>query len=206
MLRDHVFVIFSPQWLDGKEISRSEQIRAGQGLEVVRRRVQQQEQEYLRRRAEEKEQARRQGKGGGEEERKEKKPGFDGCWYTDINNTVYVQYIRGILCFTCTFRKQAAMTGNISLNLKEYELDLGFSKKQNSEGQDFMLVETSFQHYTAHLQRDVEVSLHSVAEDQWNKDFQDGGRKWGDFKNRQLHLQQHLVKFRFCSTVLQNVQ
>ncbi|XP_063316996.1 dynein axonemal assembly factor 11 [Pelmatolapia mariae] len=73
--------------LDGTEISRSERIRASQGLEEARRRVAEQEQEYLRRRAEEKEEARRK-EAGVEEEKKERKPGFDGRWYTDINNTV----------------------------------------------------------------------------------------------------------------------
>ncbi|XP_067462918.1 dynein axonemal assembly factor 11 isoform X2 [Thunnus thynnus] len=74
--------------LDGTEISRSERIRALQGLEEVRRGVRQREQEYLRRRAAEKEEAQR--KAAAEEERgdKEGKPGFDGRWYTDINNTV----------------------------------------------------------------------------------------------------------------------
>ncbi|XP_032420427.1 dynein axonemal assembly factor 11 isoform X1 [Xiphophorus hellerii] len=45
------------KWLDGTEISRSERIRASQGLEQVRRRVREQEQEYLRRREEQKEEA-----------------------------------------------------------------------------------------------------------------------------------------------------
>lgn len=48
-----------PQRLDGTEISRSERIRAAQGLEEVRRRVEEQEREYLRRRAQEKEEAQR---------------------------------------------------------------------------------------------------------------------------------------------------
>uniref|UniRef100_A0A3P9QAK4 Leucine-rich repeat-containing protein 6 n=1 Tax=Poecilia reticulata TaxID=8081 RepID=A0A3P9QAK4_POERE len=43
------------KWLDGTEISRSERIRASQGLEQVRRRVREQEQEYLRRREEQRE-------------------------------------------------------------------------------------------------------------------------------------------------------
>ncbi|XP_035772422.1 protein tilB homolog isoform X2 [Neolamprologus brichardi] len=73
--------------LDRTEISRSERIQASQGLEEARRRVAEQEQEYLRRRAEEKEEARRK-EAGVEEEKKERKPGFDGRWYTDINNTV----------------------------------------------------------------------------------------------------------------------
>ncbi|XP_030607812.1 dynein axonemal assembly factor 11 isoform X2 [Archocentrus centrarchus] len=71
--------------LDGTEISRSERIRASQGLEEVRRRVAEQEREYLRRRAEEKEEARRK-EAGEEEEKKERKPGFSGRWSTDINN------------------------------------------------------------------------------------------------------------------------
>uniref|UniRef100_A0A3Q0RNG5 Leucine-rich repeat-containing protein 6 n=1 Tax=Amphilophus citrinellus TaxID=61819 RepID=A0A3Q0RNG5_AMPCI len=71
--------------LDGTEISRSERIRASQGLQEVRRRVAEQEREYLRRRAEEKEEARRK-EAGEEEEKKEKKPGFNGRWSTDINN------------------------------------------------------------------------------------------------------------------------
>ncbi|XP_043991185.1 dynein axonemal assembly factor 11 isoform X1 [Gambusia affinis] len=50
------------KWLDGTEISRSERIRASQGLEQVRRRVREQEQEYLRRREEQKEEAARRDK------------------------------------------------------------------------------------------------------------------------------------------------
>uniref|UniRef100_A0A3Q2ZAF3 Leucine-rich repeat-containing protein 6 n=1 Tax=Kryptolebias marmoratus TaxID=37003 RepID=A0A3Q2ZAF3_KRYMA len=47
------------KWLDGTEVSRSERIRAAQGLEEVRRRVGEQEEAYLRRRAQEKEEAQR---------------------------------------------------------------------------------------------------------------------------------------------------
>ncbi|XP_014891621.1 dynein axonemal assembly factor 11 isoform X2 [Poecilia latipinna] len=50
------------KWLDGTEISRSERIRASQGLEQVRRRVREQEQEYLRRREEQREEASRRDK------------------------------------------------------------------------------------------------------------------------------------------------
>ncbi|XP_008432988.1 protein tilB homolog isoform X3 [Poecilia reticulata] len=50
------------KWLDGTEISRSERIRASQGLEQVRRRVREQEQEYLRRREEQREEAARRDK------------------------------------------------------------------------------------------------------------------------------------------------
>lgn len=76
-----------PQWLDGTEISRSERIRASQGLEEVKRQVWEQEKEYLKRRAREKEEAQRK-EAGEEKGNKERKPGYDGRWYTDINNTV----------------------------------------------------------------------------------------------------------------------
>nr|XP_046178620.1 dynein axonemal assembly factor 11 isoform X2 [Oncorhynchus gorbuscha] len=85
------------KYLDGKEIGRSERIRARQGLDEVRRRIRQQEQDYLQKRASEKEEAQRE---GGEVQRaperesrssvKAKNPGFDGRWYTDINNTIPV--------------------------------------------------------------------------------------------------------------------
>ncbi|KAK1878416.1 Protein tilB like [Dissostichus eleginoides] len=69
------------QRLDGTEISRSERIRSLQGLEEVRKEVRKQETEYLKRRAKEREEA------GEEAGNKERSPGFDGRWYTDINNT-----------------------------------------------------------------------------------------------------------------------
>ncbi|XP_050926193.1 dynein axonemal assembly factor 11 isoform X2 [Lates calcarifer] len=74
------FVVASlPQlkWLDGTEISRSDRIRASQGLEEVRRRVLEQEKEHLRRRAREKEEAQRKAEGE-EKGNKERKAGFDG--------------------------------------------------------------------------------------------------------------------------------
>ncbi|XP_061879011.1 dynein axonemal assembly factor 11 isoform X3 [Entelurus aequoreus] len=49
--------------LDGTHVTRSERIRASQGLEEVRRRVSEQEEEYLKRRAVEKEEEHRKGKG-----------------------------------------------------------------------------------------------------------------------------------------------
>lgn len=97
------------QYLDGKEIGRSERIRARQGLDEVRRRIRQQEQDYLRKRASEKEEAQREGgeaqRGPKRESRssaKAKNPGFDGRWYTDIKNTMYVQafHLDFILCRT----------------------------------------------------------------------------------------------------------
>eukprot|EP00063_Salmo_salar_P019737 XP_013994572.1 PREDICTED: protein tilB homolog isoform X3 [Salmo salar] len=85
------------KYLDGKEIGRSERIRARQGLDEVRRRIRQQEQDYLRKRASEKEEAQREGgeaqRGPKRESRssaKAKNPGFDGRWYTDIKNTIPV--------------------------------------------------------------------------------------------------------------------
>uniref|UniRef100_A0A8C7NR84 Leucine-rich repeat-containing protein 6 n=1 Tax=Oncorhynchus mykiss TaxID=8022 RepID=A0A8C7NR84_ONCMY len=81
------------KYLDGKEIGRSERIRARQGLDEVRRRIRQQEQDYLQKRASEKEEAQREGgevqRGPKRESRssvKAKNPGFDARWYTDINN------------------------------------------------------------------------------------------------------------------------
>ncbi|XP_051809815.1 dynein axonemal assembly factor 11 isoform X2 [Acanthochromis polyacanthus] len=74
------------KWLDGTEISRSERIRASQGLEEVRILVGEQEEEYLRRRVQEKEEAERKA-AGSEKKNQERKPGFDRCWYTDITNT-----------------------------------------------------------------------------------------------------------------------
>ncbi|XP_045907749.1 dynein axonemal assembly factor 11 isoform X2 [Micropterus dolomieu] len=73
--------------LDGTEISRSERIRACQRLEEVKRQVWEQEKEYLKRRAMEKEEAQRK-EAGEQKGNEERKPGFDGRWYTDINNTV----------------------------------------------------------------------------------------------------------------------
>ncbi|XP_027145643.1 dynein axonemal assembly factor 11 isoform X1 [Larimichthys crocea] len=74
--------------LDGTEISRSERIRASQGLEEVKRRVWEQEKEYLKRRTREKGEAQRKAAGdekeeaqreaaGDEKGNKERKPGSD---------------------------------------------------------------------------------------------------------------------------------
>ncbi|KAM9349505.1 dynein axonemal assembly factor 11 [Symphorus nematophorus] len=77
------------RWLDGTEITRSERIRASQGLQEVKRQVWEQEREYLRRRGREKEEAQRK-EAGEEKGNKERKPGSDGRWYTDINSTAPV--------------------------------------------------------------------------------------------------------------------
>uniref|UniRef100_W5N4S6 Leucine-rich repeat-containing protein 6 n=1 Tax=Lepisosteus oculatus TaxID=7918 RepID=W5N4S6_LEPOC len=46
-------------WLDGKEIGRSERIQSMQGLDAVRQKIREQEQAYLQKRAQEKEEAQR---------------------------------------------------------------------------------------------------------------------------------------------------
>ncbi|KAI1902040.1 hypothetical protein AGOR_G00040620 [Albula goreensis] len=80
------------QYLDGKEIKRSERIRAIQGLEAMRVRVQEQEWEHMEKRAREKQEAQeqleKQEQKKDDAAAKERKPGFDGRWYTDINNSV----------------------------------------------------------------------------------------------------------------------
>ncbi|XP_056679052.1 dynein axonemal assembly factor 11 isoform X5 [Monodelphis domestica] len=79
------------QWLDGKEIERSERIQALQNYPEIRGKIKEQEKAYCLKRAKEKEEAQRKLQ---EDEEKEKqkenrnKPGFNGRWYTDINNTV----------------------------------------------------------------------------------------------------------------------
>ncbi|CAL8366370.1 unnamed protein product [Boreogadus saida] len=57
------------QSLDGQEVSRSERIRAEQGLDELRRSVRRQEEAYARKRAQEKEELRRGGAAGAEQSR-----------------------------------------------------------------------------------------------------------------------------------------
>lgn len=64
--------VVCPQWLDGTQISRSERIRACQGVEEATRRVCQEEEEYVRRRSREKEQS---NAAGGEEGNPERNQG-----------------------------------------------------------------------------------------------------------------------------------
>ncbi|XP_044863631.1 dynein axonemal assembly factor 11 isoform X3 [Mauremys mutica] len=74
--------------LDSKEIERSERIQALQNYQQVEKQIRDQEQVYVLKRAREKEEALK--KIQEKKEKKEKqikpKPGFDGRWYTDINN------------------------------------------------------------------------------------------------------------------------
>nr|XP_023969747.1 dynein axonemal assembly factor 11 isoform X2 [Chrysemys picta bellii] len=77
------------KWLDSKEIERSERIQALQNYRQVEKQIRDQEQVYLLQRTREKEEALKKIQEK-QEKKKEKqikpKPGFDGRWYTDINN------------------------------------------------------------------------------------------------------------------------
>ncbi|KAM9198431.1 dynein axonemal assembly factor 11 isoform 2-T2 [Dugong dugon] len=77
------------KWLDGKEIERSERIKALQNYLVIEQQIREQEKAYCLKRAKDKEEAQR--KLEEEQENKDKKksnPGFDGRWYTDISATL----------------------------------------------------------------------------------------------------------------------
>ncbi|XP_029109289.1 dynein axonemal assembly factor 11 [Scleropages formosus] len=80
------------KWLDGREIGRSERIRAGQSLEAVRRQIREQERKYLEKRERQKLEAQRslekQGQKRSTTDAKGNEPGFDGRCYTDIENTI----------------------------------------------------------------------------------------------------------------------
>uniref|UniRef100_A0A8C5MS27 Dynein axonemal assembly factor 11 n=1 Tax=Leptobrachium leishanense TaxID=445787 RepID=A0A8C5MS27_9ANUR len=76
--------------LDGKEIERSERIQAMQDYPKVQLQIRGQEADYLQKRALEKEAAREKVTERRNRPKKPDKdnPGFDGRWYTDINNTL----------------------------------------------------------------------------------------------------------------------
>ena len=80
------FLLLLFQWLDGKEIERSERIQALQNFAAVERKIREQEKAYCLKRAKDKEEAQRKLK---EEENKSKMErnhtGSDGHWYTDIS-------------------------------------------------------------------------------------------------------------------------
>ncbi|MGH0166027.1 UNVERIFIED_CONTAM: hypothetical protein FKN15_061465 [Acipenser sinensis] len=79
------------KWLDGKEIERSDRIKAMQNLRQVQLQIREQEQAYLKKRDKEKQEAKKKLENPNQKEKseaKENKPGFDGRWYTDINNTI----------------------------------------------------------------------------------------------------------------------
>ncbi|XP_064604516.1 dynein axonemal assembly factor 11-like [Liolophura sinensis] len=83
--RDYVIVTL-PQlkYLDGQEIEKSERITAAQNYENVVKKIKLQEEEHRKTREKQKNEAKEKK----EKTKKEKKAGFDGRWYTDINNTV----------------------------------------------------------------------------------------------------------------------
>ncbi|KAK7489056.1 hypothetical protein BaRGS_00019717 [Batillaria attramentaria] len=64
--------------LDGREIEKSERIKAVQDFGLIRPRIIQQQEEYRKKREEE---------GDKTDNKEETKPGFDGRWYTDINDS-----------------------------------------------------------------------------------------------------------------------
>ncbi|XP_068094139.1 dynein axonemal assembly factor 11 isoform X2 [Hyperolius riggenbachi] len=78
------------KWLDGKEIERSERIQALQDYVQVQQQIKAQEGAYLLKRAAEREEAQRKTSAAQnqDKETQQRKPGFDGRWYTDINNTL----------------------------------------------------------------------------------------------------------------------
>ncbi|CAH2285951.1 tilB homolog isoform X1 [Pelobates cultripes] len=78
------------KWLDGKEIERSERIQAMQDYPQVQVQIKAQEADYLYKRALEREAAQEKMTEKKIEPRKlhKKNPGFDGRWYTDIDNTL----------------------------------------------------------------------------------------------------------------------
>nr|XP_028591964.1 protein tilB homolog isoform X3 [Podarcis muralis] len=81
------------KFLDSKEIGRSERIQALQSYPEVAKQIQEQEKAYLIKRRQEKEEAQRriqekQEKKKKNENQKKYNPGYDGRWYTDINNSI----------------------------------------------------------------------------------------------------------------------
>lgn len=77
--RDFVIATLTQlKYLDGQEIEKSERIKAIQNYDKVRVQILKQQSAYMKEREKEKQKA---------TAKKEGKPGFDGRWYTDINNT-----------------------------------------------------------------------------------------------------------------------
>ncbi|XP_056378762.1 dynein axonemal assembly factor 11 isoform X3 [Hyla sarda] len=78
------------KWLDGKEIERSERIQALQDYRQVQQQIREEEATYLLKRARERqeEQSKSSAQQSASQQVPGRKPGFDGRWYTDINNTL----------------------------------------------------------------------------------------------------------------------
>lgn len=115
----HCFVL---KWLDGKEIERSERIQALQDYHQVQQQIKEQEEAYLLKRARERQDV--QSKSSTQQiagkEVPGRNPGFDGRWYTDINNTLYVQQV--LSCFTLLLTKtEGEITPLPHLTLKREE-------------------------------------------------------------------------------------
>ncbi|KAK6195350.1 hypothetical protein SNE40_000800 [Patella caerulea] len=75
------------QYLDGREIEKSERIKACQEYSLIRTRIVQQQLEHKVKREKQKKEAadREEKQKKNEEPKSEKKAGFDGRWYTDMN-------------------------------------------------------------------------------------------------------------------------
>ncbi|CAJ0928076.1 unnamed protein product [Ranitomeya imitator] len=74
------------KWLDGKEIERSERIQALQDYHQVQQQIKEQEECYRLKRARERQEAQSKSCSQPSVSKHGKKPGYDGRWYTDINN------------------------------------------------------------------------------------------------------------------------
>ncbi|XP_072018115.1 dynein axonemal assembly factor 11-like [Amphiura filiformis] len=79
--RDYVIATLTQlKYLDGKEIEKSERIKARQNLDSITVKINIQQKEYAVNREKEKQEAEEEAK-----LKEEKKPGFDGRWYTDMD-------------------------------------------------------------------------------------------------------------------------
>uniref|UniRef100_A0A8C3X4Q4 Leucine-rich repeat-containing protein 6 n=1 Tax=Catagonus wagneri TaxID=51154 RepID=A0A8C3X4Q4_9CETA len=76
------------QWLDGKEIERSERIQALQNFPAVEQQIREQEKAYCLQRAKDKEEAQRKLQEEENEGKESSHSDFDGLWYTDVSTTL----------------------------------------------------------------------------------------------------------------------
>ncbi|XP_013391474.1 protein tilB homolog [Lingula anatina] len=88
--RDYVIATLKNlQQLDGQGIEKSERIKAIQEYSEIRNKIIRQQNEYMKKREKEREEELKKQEGKNKV-KQEHKPGFDGRWYTDINNTLDV--------------------------------------------------------------------------------------------------------------------
>lgn len=96
MLAGFLLLLF--QWLDGKEIERSERIQASQNFPVIEQQIREQEKAYCLKRAKDKEEAQRKLK---EEESKGETgrihTGSDGHWHVDISAPLWVNGVSSLV-------------------------------------------------------------------------------------------------------------